>query len=453
HQSRDRCGLCQLGAKAGRGTSDRPRRVFHQPPRPTGHAGGASRSACDLFLPRVCRSRRVDELRNEQCGPGPPGWCLCRPHPQGRETGGPSDPAAHQVRVRHQPAGCQDDRPHCATDPSRPRRRGDRVKRREFITLLGGATAWPLAAHAQQPAMPVIGFLGVTFAHEQPQWLAAFRQGLHETGFIEGENVLIEYRWAEGQYNRLPELASDLIRRHVSVIVTPPSAPAALAAKAATMSIPIVFSVGEDPVGLGLVASLSRPGGNATGINFLIVELTAKRLGLLRELLPKLARIGVLVNPGNVGNTDRTVKDVKAAATAIGLQIQVLNASNSDEIDAAFSTLVSDRADALLLGPDAFFNSRRVQIAILAARHMVPAVYTVRDYPEAGGLISYGTNVTDAIRQQGVYAGRILKGIKPADLPVVQSTKFELVINLKTAKGFGLEIPPTLLARTDEVIE
>jgi putative ABC transport system substrate-binding protein len=328
------------------------------------------------------------------------------------------------------------------------------IGRRELLAALGGAVAaWPLAAHAQQPAMPVIGFLGVTFAHEQPQWLAAFRQGLHETGFIEGENVLIEYRWAEGQYNRLPELASDLIRRHVSVIVTPPSAPAALAAKAATMSIPIVFSVGEDPVGLGLVASLSRPGGNATGINFLIVELTAKRLGLLRELLPKVARIGVLVNPGNVGNTDRTVKDVKAAATAIGLQIQVLNASNSDEIDAAFSTLVSHRADALLLGPDAFFNSRRVQIAILAARHMVPAVYTVRDYVEAGGLMSYGTDLTSSVRQQGVYAGRILKGTKPADLPVVQSTKFELVINLRTAKALGLEIPSSVLARADEVIE
>jgi ABC-type uncharacterized transport system substrate-binding protein len=239
----------------------------------------------------------------------------------------------------------------------------------------------------------------------------------------------------------------------VSVIVTPPSGPAALAVKAATLTIPIVFSVGEDPVKLGLVASLSRPDGNATGINFFIVELTAKRLGLLRELLPKAARIGLLVNPGNVGNTERAVKDVEAAATAIGLQIQVLNASNSDEIDAAFATLVSDRADALLLGPDAFFNSRRVQIAILAARHMVPAVYTVRDYVEAGGLMSYGTDLTNSVRQQGVYAGRILKGTKPADLPVVQSTKFELVINLRTAKASGLDIPATVLARADEVIE
>ena len=328
------------------------------------------------------------------------------------------------------------------------------IGRRELLAALGGAVAaWPLAAHAQQPAMPVIGFLGVTFAHEQPQWLAAFRQGLHETGFIEGENVLIEYRWAEGQYNRLPELASDLIRRRVSVIVTSPSAPAALAVKAATMTIPIVFSVGEDPVKLGLVASLSRPDGNATGNNFFVVELTAKRLGLLRELLPKAARIGLLVNPGNVGNTARVLKDAEATAPAIGLQIQVLNANNSDEIDAAFATLVSDRADALLLGPDAFFNSRRVQIAILAARHMVPAVYTVRDYVEAGGLMSYGTDLTNSVRQQGVYAGRILRGTKPADLPVVQSTKFELVINLRTAKALGLEVLPALLARADEVIE
>ncbi|MFZ1095687.1 MAG: ABC transporter substrate-binding protein [Xanthobacteraceae bacterium] len=328
------------------------------------------------------------------------------------------------------------------------------LKRRDFITFLGGAVTWPLAARAQQPvAMPVIGYLSVTFAHEQPHWLAAFRAGLHETGYIEGENVTIEYRWAEGQYNRLPKIAADLIRRHVSVIVTLPSSPAALAAKAATMTVPIVFSVGEDPVKLGLVASLSRPDGNATGTNFFIVELTAKRLGLLRELLPKATRIGLLVNPGNVGNTERFVKDAEAAATAIGLQIQVLNASNSDEIDAAFATLVKRSTDAVLLAPDAFLNSRRVQIAILAARHMVPVVYTVRDYPEAGGLMSYGTDLTNSVRQQGIYAGRILKGAKPADLPVIQSTRFELVINLRTAKALGLEVPATLLARADEVIE
>jgi len=328
------------------------------------------------------------------------------------------------------------------------------VKRREFITLLGGAAVvWPLVARGQQPALPVIGFLGVTSTGEQSHWLAAFRQGLSENGYVEGQNVSIEYRWAEGRYDRFRELAADLIRRHVSVIVTPTSTPAALAAKAATTTIPIVFGVGDDPVKLGLVASLSRPDGNATGVNFFLAELTAKRLGLLRELLPKAARIRVLVNPSNVETAERTARDVEAAAAATGLQVQVLNASTGDEIDAAFATLVSERADALLTAPDSFFNSRRVQIVILATRHLVPTIYSVRDYAEAGGLISYGTDLNDAVRQQGVYAGRILKGTKPADLPVVQSTKFELVINLRTAKALGLEVPPTLLARADEVIE
>src|SRR5262249_25205710 len=300
------------------------------------------------------------------------------------------------------------------------------MKRRAFITLLGGvAAAWPIAARAQQNTMPVIGFLSVTAAGEQPHWLVAFRKGLGETGYVEGHNVSIEYRWAEGQYNRLPELAADLIRHHVSVIVTPPSNPAALAAKAATTAIPIVFSVAEDPVRLGLVASLSRPGGNATGINFFSTEIFSKRLALLHDLVPKAVRVAVLVNPANAPAAKATLHDIPEAARALGLQIQVLNASNGDETDAAFTTLASDRADALLVGPDAFFASRRVQIAILSARHLVPAVYGLRDYAEAGGLISYGADVTDSVRQQGVYAGRILKGTKPADLPVVQSTKFE----------------------------
>jgi putative tryptophan/tyrosine transport system substrate-binding protein len=327
------------------------------------------------------------------------------------------------------------------------------MKRRAFITLIGGAATWPLAARAQQPTMPVIGFLSAASPGQQSHWLAAFRQGLSETGYVEGQNVSIEYRSAEGQYDRLPELAADLIRRHVNVIVTPASIPAALVAKAATTTIPIVFGVGDDPVKLGLVGSLSRPGGNATGINFFVAELTAKRLGLLREFLPKTARIGVLVNPSNVATAERAVTDVKAAASAMAMQIQALSASTGDEIDNAFATLVSERADALLMAPDSFFNSRRVQIAILAARHLLPTIYAVRDHAEVGGLISYGTDVADAVRQQGVYAGRILKGTKPADLPVIQSTKFELVINLRTAKAFGLEVPPTLLARADEVIE
>jgi len=328
------------------------------------------------------------------------------------------------------------------------------MRRREFIMLACSAGAtWPLAANAQQPAMPVVGFLGVTSAGAQP-YLAAFRQGLSETGYVEGHNVSIEYCWAEDQYNRFPDLAADLIRHHVNVIVTLFTTSGALAAKAATGTIPIVFSIGDDPVKHGLVSSLSRPGGNVTGINFFSSEVTAKRMGLLRELLPWATRVGVPVNPSNnVEITEKTVKDVNAAADPLGLQIEVLKASNADEIDAAFTGLVSDRVAGLLVGADAFFVSRRVQIAILAARHMVPAIYTVSDYAEAGGLISYGTDVADSVRQQGVYVGRILKGAKPTDLPVVQSTKFKLVINLRTAKALGLEISPTLLSRADEVIE
>jgi putative ABC transport system substrate-binding protein len=300
--------------------------------------------------------------------------------------------------------------------------------------------------------MPLIGFLGVTSAGSQP-YLAAFQQGLSETGYVDGQNVIIEYRWTEGQYNRSPELAADLIRHHVNVIVTLFTSAAALAAKATTSTTPIVFSVGDDPVKLGLVSSLSRPGSNVTGVNFFSSEVTAKRLGLLHELLPKATRIGVLVNPTNVEITERTLKDVNAAAEPLGLQIEVLNASNGNEIDDAFTNLVSRRADGLLVGPDAFFVSRRVQIAILAARHMVPAIYTIGDYAEAGGLISYGTDVSDSARQQGIYVGRILKGARPADLPVLQATKFKFVINLRTAKALGLEVPATLLSRADEVIE
>jgi len=328
------------------------------------------------------------------------------------------------------------------------------MRRRDFITLLGsGAATWPLVAHAQQSALPVIGFLSVTFAGEQPHWLVAFRNGLSETGYVEGHNVSIEYRWAEGQYNRLPELAADLIRHHVSVIVTPPSNPAALAAKAATTAIPIVFSVGGDPVRLGLVARLSRPGANATGINFFTTEIAPKRLGLLHELVPKAVRIAVLINPANAVTNEATLHDILEAARALGLQVQVLNASNADEIDAAFTALVRDRADALFVAPDTFLVSRRVQIVILSTRHSVPTMYAIREYADAGGLISYGADTTDAVRQEGVYAGRILKGTKAADLPVIQSTKFELVINLRTAKAIGLEVPATLLSRADEVIE
>jgi ABC-type uncharacterized transport system substrate-binding protein len=295
------------------------------------------------------------------------------------------------------------------------------IGRRNFITLLGGAAvACPVAARAQQPGMPVIGWLHAGSPESSVYRMAAFRRGLNETGYFEGQNVAVEYRWAEGRYERFPELAAELVRRQVSVIVTPGNPVAANAAKAATSAIPIVFAVGGDPVKLGLVASLARPGGNVTGVNFFVTELAAKRLGLLRELLPTAARVAVLVNPANQPTAESTARDVQAAAGGIGLQIHILNASTIREIDAAYASLVRDRADALLIAGDGFFNSRRVQLAMLAVRHAVPATYSAREYAEAGGLISYGTSFADTDRQVGIYAGRILTGAKPADLPVLQ---------------------------------
>jgi putative tryptophan/tyrosine transport system substrate-binding protein len=327
------------------------------------------------------------------------------------------------------------------------------MKRREFITLVGGAAAtWPLVARAQQPAMPVVGYLESRSPDGMTDRLRAFRRGLKDTGYVEGENVRIEYRWAENQLDRLPMLAAELVRQRVNVIATTGGPEVALAAKAATMTIPIVFGITEDPVPYGLVASHSRPGGNATGVNFLITELESKRLGLLHELIPAAARVGLLVNPKS-RLTERAMRDVTTASSAIGLQVDVVQASDSREIESVFKTLVHNKADALLVGPDAFFVSRRLQLAILAARHALPAVYNVREYAEAGGLMSYGTNARDAYREIGVYVGRILNGATPADLPVVQSSKFELVINLPTARALGIEVPPNLLARADEVIE
>jgi putative ABC transport system substrate-binding protein len=326
------------------------------------------------------------------------------------------------------------------------------LRRREFITLLGGAATWPLAARAQQAQMPVIGFLDQRSADATVDLVRGFRQGLKEAGYVEGENVTIDYRWAENQLDRLPALAADLVGRRVAVIAAPAS-PAAFAAKTATTTVPIVFIAPDDPVRLGLVASLARPGGNLTGINFFAAELGAKRLELLREMVPGATRIALLVQPENVTVTEPTVKDVEAAARAMGVQIRVLEANTSREIDAAFASFVHERPDALFVGPSAYFNARRVQLAHWATHHRVPATYSGRQYVEAGGLMSYGTNIIDAHRQMGVYTGRVLKGAKPADLPVMQATKFELVINLQSAKMLGLAVPPSLLARADEVIE
>jgi putative ABC transport system substrate-binding protein len=325
------------------------------------------------------------------------------------------------------------------------------MRRREFITIIGGAATWPLAARAQQPAMPVIGYLDPTSPDTFAERLRAFRQGLKETGHVEGENVAIEYRWAEGHFDRLPELAADLVRRRVTVIAA--LASAAFAATAATTTIPIVFMVPEDPVARGLVASLARPGGNLTGINFLTGELAAKRLELLRELVPAATRAAILVNPANAFAIEAQLSDVQSAARAMGLQIKILRASTSREIDAAFAPFVSERPDALFVAGDAFFTSRRVQLANLAARHMIPMASGTREIVDAGGLMSYGASILDVWRQVGVYVGRVLKGAKPADMPVVQPTKFELVINAQTARMLGLDVPPSLLARADEVIE
>jgi putative tryptophan/tyrosine transport system substrate-binding protein len=326
------------------------------------------------------------------------------------------------------------------------------MKRREFITLLGGATAWPVTAHAEGPAIPVIGFLSAGSSDTFARFVAAFRQGLKERGYVEGRNVAIEYRWAEGQYDRFSELAVDLVRVGVSVIaaITPA---AAIAAHSTTKTIPIVFNVASNPIELGLVASFNRPGGNATGVNFLINELVAKQFAFLHEVVPKASVIGFLVNPIDRNVAEPTTKDVQVAADALRHKLVVVRASSEREFDAAFAGLIEQHAEGLVIGPDALYNSQRNRLVALAAQHRLPTAYSLREFPAAGGLMSYGTSLTDAFRLVGVYIGRILKGEKPADLPVVQPTKYELVINLATARALGLSVPPTLLALADEVIE
>ena len=325
------------------------------------------------------------------------------------------------------------------------------MKRREFITLLGGATAWPLAARAQQPALPVIGYLNPGSPESDTPRLTGLRRGLNQSGYVEGRNLVIEYRWAGNQADRLPALAADLVQLRVAVIVAAGVLPA-LAAKAATTNIPIVFLVGADPTQLGLVASLNRPGGNLTGVNVFVGELGAKGLALLHELIPSATTIGFLENPNNPV-LELTTRDVLAAAPVVGLKIQILKASTDREIDAAFASLVQARTGALLVGGDIFFNNRIERLVELAARHAIPTMYLTREFVAAGGLISYGISLTEQYRQVGLYTGRILKGEKPADLPVIQATKLELIINLKTAKALGLQIPDRLLALADEVIE
>jgi putative tryptophan/tyrosine transport system substrate-binding protein len=328
------------------------------------------------------------------------------------------------------------------------------IGRRQFVSALGGAAVtWPLAARAQQPALPVVGFINGGSADTGARNAAAFRKGLNETGTVEGQNVSVEYHWLEGQYDRMPALVADLVRRQVAVIATPGSDLGALAAKAATATIPIVFGVSEDPVQQGLVTSLARPGGNATGINWFVQEVVAKRLRLLHDLVPKAVRVAVLVNPTNVSAAASTTREVQDAAPTIGLQIQILNVKTIGDIDAAFAAFARERPDALFVAGDAFFLSRRGQFATLTAVIKIPTAYANRDFVAAGGLMSYGTDIADMFHQVGIYTAKILKGAKPADLPVLQSTKFEFVINLQTARALGIEVPPGLLTIADEVIE
>jgi putative ABC transport system substrate-binding protein len=327
------------------------------------------------------------------------------------------------------------------------------MRRRDVIASLAGAAAWPLAARGQpSPPMPTIGFLNSSSPGPWQPFVSAFHKGLNETGYVEGRNIAVEYRWAEGHYDQLPKLAADLVRRNVAVIVSTGGHGPTFAATAATSTIPIVFTIGADPVKLGLVGSLNRPGGNVTGVGLFITQMASKRLGLLLEMVPKVETVAILLNPSNHGSADQ-LADAEQAARALNRRLHVLNAQNDAEIDAAFATMVEIRAGALLMGADPYLNGRREKVVALAARHSIPTIYEQREHAVAGGLMSYGTSLSDGYRQAGIYTGRILNGEKPADLPVMQAAKFEFVINLKTAKALGLDVPPTLSARADEVIE
>src|SRR5262249_12321873 len=401
----------------------------------------------------IHRQRRLDFLRDGFDRSVSPRRRLCRSHPQRRETGRPSGAAADQVRARRQPQDRQGAWTRNSRLSARPRRRGDRMNRREFITLLSGAAAaWPLPARAQQPAMPVIGFLGAPSAAPYARYVAAVHQGLKEVGYVEHQNVAMEYRWADGQYDRLPALAADLVSRRVAVIVPIGGAPATLATKAATSTIPIVFNLGADPSGLGHVTNHNRRGGNITGIAMMTVEIETKRLELLHELAPASTLLAILLNPSNA-QAQAQERGAQRAARVIGRQVLVLKAGTEHEIEMAFAALVRERAGALLVGGDTFFTSQATSFLVLTVHHSIPTIYPFKSFVDAGGLMSYGTSLPDAYRQTGVYTGRVLKGEKPGDLPIAQPTKFELIINLKTARAVGIAIPPTLLARADEVIE
>src|ERR1700733_12946583 len=419
--------------------------------------GGARSALCIarlLWLARIRHRRRLDELWCRPAGRLSPSRRLRCTHPQGREAGRPAGRAVHESGARHQSQDCKGAGSHLPATAARPRRRGDRMRRRDFITLLGGASvAWPLAARAQQAAMPVVGFLSSASPDSYTIRLRAFRQGLKEAGYVEGQNAAIEYGGAEAQNGRLAVVAPELVHRQVDVIVAGGGTPCAVAAKAATGTIPIIVVVAVDPVAVGFVASLDKPGGNITGVTNLNVEIGPKRLELMHELLPSVTVIGVLVNPSNPALFEPFVQSLEAAAKRLRLELHVLNASDDRDFEPVFAALDQLKVGALVIGPDVFFNSHIEQIAALTIGHALPTVYQYRPFVEAGGLLSYGSDETETYHLVGAYTGRVLKGEKPANLPVVQSTKVELIINLKTAKALGLTVPLPLAGRADEVIE